>query len=93
MSTEGFNARQVIIDAIGEIAPDVDLTTLDAETILSEDLELDSMDMFNIAVSIFERTGVDIPERDYPKLTTVTAMEAYLTERWHSSPQGSGDRP
>jgi hypothetical protein len=38
------------------------------------------MDFLNIVVAIHEQTGVEIAELDYPKLSTLSGAEAYLTE-------------
>lgn len=36
------------------------------------------MDFLNLIVALHERTGIEIPERDYPKLSTLDAAVAYL---------------
>ena len=36
------------------------------------------MDFLNLIVTLHERTGIEIPERDYPKLSTLDAAVAYL---------------
>jgi acyl carrier protein len=43
-----------------------------------EQLDIDSMDFLNLIVALHERTGIEIPERDYPKLSTLDAAVAYL---------------
>jgi acyl carrier protein len=63
---------------VAEIAPDVDPAGLTSETRLQEDLELDSMDVLNVMAALSERTGVDIPEADYPRLATVGGAADYL---------------
>jgi acyl carrier protein len=39
------------------------------------------MDFLNVVTAIAERTGVEVPERDYPKLVTLDGFTAYLAER------------
>ena len=80
MSTE-HELRQILIEALTEIAPDVDPATLDPATELVEQLDIDSMDFLAIVVAIHERTGIEIPERDYPKLATLDDAVAYLASR------------
>ena len=70
-----------VVDALLEIAPDVDPATLDHDALLREDLELDSMDILNLVVAINETTGIDVPEQDYGELTTVAAIARYLDAR------------
>jgi acyl carrier protein len=70
-----------VVDALLEVAPDVDPATLHADALLREDLELDSMDILNLVVAINEATGIDVPEQDYGELTTVAAIARYLDAR------------
>ncbi|MGZ4762807.1 MAG: acyl carrier protein [Ilumatobacteraceae bacterium] len=68
-----------IVSALAQIAPDVDPDDLDAD--LHDDLGLDSMDLLNLAAAITDRSGVEIPERDYSKLRTIRQLEAFLAAR------------
>jgi acyl carrier protein len=70
--------REVVIRALTEVAPDVDPAAIDPDTDLNEQLDIDSMDFLNIVVAIHEQTGIEIPERDYPKLSTLNEAVAYL---------------
>jgi acyl carrier protein len=74
-------AREAVHTAIGQIAPDVELGELDEESRLRQDLELDSLDFLRLVETIDETTGVDIPERDYPEVTTVKGLIAYVVAR------------
>lgn len=69
------------VDAVLEIAPDLDRAQLDADALLREDLELDSMDFLNLMVALQEATGVDVPEEDYGELRTVADIAGYLSAR------------
>ena len=71
----------LILAAIAEVAPDADLSAIDPTADLTEQLELDSMDFLNIVVAVNEATGVEIPERDYPELSTLDRFAAYLADR------------
>ncbi len=73
--------RAAVLDALGEIAPEVDLTTVDPATSFREQLDLDSMDLLNLVIGIHARTGVEIPEADYPKLASLDGAVAYLANR------------
>ena len=70
--------RDVVIGALTEVAPDVDPLAIDPDSDLAEQLDIDSMDFLNIVVAIHERTGIEIPERDYPKLSTLGDAVIYL---------------
>jgi acyl carrier protein len=70
-----------VVDALLEVAPDVDPASLDQDALLREDLELDSMDILNLVVAINEATRIDVPEQDYGELTTVATIVRYLDAR------------
>ncbi len=70
--------RDVVLGALTAIAPDADLAGLDPDSDLVEQLDIDSMDFLNVIVRINEETGIEIPERDYGKLTTLNELVNYL---------------
>ena len=70
--------RSLICDILGGIAPDMDPAGVAGDADLREALDLDSMDFMNFIVALHERTGIDIPEADYPKLRTLDGLLAYL---------------
>jgi acyl carrier protein len=70
--------RDAVIRALTNVAPDSDPTTMDPDVDIAEQLDLDSMDFLNVIVVIAEQTGIEIPERDYGKLTTLDDLVAYL---------------
>jgi acyl carrier protein len=78
--------RALLLDVLGEIAPEADLAGLDPGEDLREQLDIDSMDLLNFAIGVHERTGVEIPEIDYPKLTSLDSCTAYLDSRLRTEP-------
>jgi acyl carrier protein len=72
-------ARQLIRSVLHQVAPEVGLDDVGAGETLQEALDLDSMDFLNFAVGLHEATGLEIPERDYPRLSTVEGCVTYLT--------------
>lgn len=70
--------HQAFLDALAEIAPEVDPAEIDPATDLAEQLDIDSMDFLNLIVAVNQRTGIEIPERDYPQLSTLDGATAYL---------------
>jgi acyl carrier protein len=73
-------ARTVIFDILRGIAPEADPETVAEDEDIREALDLDSMDFLNFVVALHERTGVEIPEADYPKLRTLGGAVAYLNQ-------------
>lgn len=70
--------RKATLEAIAEIVPDADVTTLDWAADLRDELDIDSMDVLRIAETLRKSTGIDIPEIDLGKLESVDAIVAYL---------------
>lgn len=71
-------ATAVLRAVLREVAPEVDLDQVGPDEDLTEGMDLDSIDFLNLVIGVHERTGLDIPERDYPKLATVRGWVAYL---------------
>jgi len=68
----------VLREELGNIAPEVDLKTIDASADLREALDIASMDFLNFITAIHHRLDLDIPEIDYPKLVTLDGAVHYL---------------
>jgi acyl carrier protein len=64
--------------ALAGIAPEADLDDLGPDDDLREALDLDSMDLLRLLDDLEMRTGVTIPERDYPRLQTLRGLVAEL---------------
>ncbi len=71
-------ARSYLADVLAEIAPEADLATVDPLAPLRPQLDLDSMDFLRCLQGLHARTGIDIPEVDYPRLGTLDAILDYL---------------
>ena len=71
-------ATAAVRGAITRVAPDVDIALLDGDVELRGELDLDSMDFLNVLIAIAERTGIEVPERDYPEVGTFRGLVDYL---------------
>lgn len=71
-------AQATFTAMIHEIAPEIDLEEVDREANLQDELDLDSVDFLNLIEMIYERTGLDIPESEYDKLSSINSAIAYL---------------
>jgi acyl carrier protein len=77
--------RTSVLESLRRVAPEADLDELPGDAELRDELDLDSMDFLNFVVAIGERTGIEIPERDYPEVMTLDACIAYLDRRARST--------
>ncbi len=73
-----IEAKSLIIDVLSSIAPEADYTVLPGNAQLRDELDLDSMDFLNFIAALHERTHINIPEADYPKLFTLDGAASYI---------------
>jgi acyl carrier protein len=73
------DARSLLTRLLHAVAPEVDLDGIRRSAALQEEAELDSMDFLNLVTALYEETGIDVPERDYPAIATVDGFVAYVT--------------
>jgi acyl carrier protein len=74
-------ARAHVATVFRQIAPEVDLASLEPDMDLREQVDVDSMDFLNALIALEERTGIAIPEEDYELVDTLTKLTKYLVER------------
>jgi len=73
----------VIGACLAPIAPEADLATLGPDANVREALDIDSFDFLQFLIALSKKLGLDVPEADYAKLTTMKGMTNYLTTRLH----------
>ena len=73
--------RTTVLEALHLVAPEADPAVLDPTADLRDELDIDSMDQLNFMLGLNARFGVEIPERDYPKLMSLDDCVEYLRER------------
>ncbi len=74
----GAEIKEAVLDILSGIAPDEDLSHLKDEVAFREQLELDSMDFLDIVMELRKRYRVQIPEQDYPALSSMQSTVSYL---------------
>lgn len=70
--------RALAADVLGGIAPEADLSTVKDDEDLRSALDLDSMDFMNFVIGLSQRSGINIPEADTPRLFTMSGLVRYL---------------
>ena len=73
--------REIIVDTLGQIAPEADFDDLEDDEDVREALDIDSFDFLNFLIGMNEQVGVDIPEADYGKLISMDDLIKYLMAR------------
>lgn len=80
--------RAIIVEEIGNLAPEADTGSLGDGEDLREALDLDSMDIFNLVVALSQRLKINIPDAEVGNLVTLGGGVAYL-ERQLAGPSAA----
>ncbi|QPJ64784.1 MAG: acyl carrier protein [Candidatus Nitrohelix vancouverensis] len=70
--------RQAIMDILSEIAPDEDINSINDDGKLRDQIDLDSMDFLDIVMELRKRFNIEVPEKDYEFLATMSSCVNYL---------------
>ncbi|CRZ33569.1 acyl carrier protein [Herbinix hemicellulosilytica] len=68
--------KEIIAEQLG-----IDAEELRPETSLKDDLNADSLDLFQIIMSLEEEFDIEIPTEDTENINTIGDIEAYLEKR------------
>ena len=71
-------ATALLAAVLHEVAPEVDLAAVDPDLPIQEVTDIDSLDFLSLVTAIHNRAGIEIPDRDYPKLATLKLFVSYL---------------
>ncbi len=81
MVVDENNRTAEVLDVLKSVAPEIDSHSIDSARAFRDQIELDSVDYLNFVLKLGKRFDVDIPERDYPQLSTLDGCVAYLGSR------------
>ncbi|HHO48320.1 MAG TPA: acyl carrier protein [Desulfobacteraceae bacterium] len=70
--------KNVILEIIEDIDEEADFDSLEADKPLRDQLDLDSMDFLDIVMELRKRYKLQIPEEEYPELSTLNSCVNYL---------------
>jgi acyl carrier protein len=73
--------QQIILEAIQEVAPEIEQEDIDMDEDIREECDLDSMDFLNYLIALKKSTGFSIAEGDYTQVNTFNKMLSYLSEK------------
>ncbi len=68
--------KEIVADQLGIEEDDIKL-----ESNFKEDLEADSLDLFELVMALEEEYGVEIPSEDLEKIVTVNDIIEYLKNK------------
>jgi len=73
--------RSAILDALTGIAPEIDAAALAPAKPLRDQVDLDSADWLNFLVALHAKLGIDIPDADAARLTTLEKVIDYCERK------------
>jgi acyl carrier protein len=73
--------KEVVLRALNNVAPEVDLASIDPSRDLRDQIDIDSVDFLNFVLGLHKELGVDIPDADVAKITTLDKCVGYLVSR------------
>ncbi|NLK74504.1 MAG: acyl carrier protein [Clostridiales bacterium] len=68
--------KEIVAEQLG-----VDVSELTDETSLKDDLNADSLDLFQVIMSLEEEFDIEIPTEDTENIKTIGDIEKYLNSR------------
>lgn len=70
--------KDLVLQTIIQIAPEANLDRLNPEVRFRDQFDFDSVDLVNLVEKLKESLHCQIPETDYPQLTTLNGCISYL---------------
>jgi acyl carrier protein len=70
-----------VLEALGEVAPEIEPSEVDGGRPLQEQADIDSMDLLLLLEEVAARTGIEVPQQDYDQIPTLDALVEYVSAR------------
>ena len=70
-----------VLEILSGVAPEARDLRIDPEVNFREQFDFDSLDFLNFVLALDQRFGIEIPESDYPKLSSLAGCVGYLSGR------------
>jgi len=82
MDMTAAEVKTLVLGIISDIAPDEDVSSVDPEVRLRDQLDLDSMDFLDIVMELRKRHKIEVPEEDYMELASLAGCVRYLLPKF-----------
>jgi len=70
-----------VLRSLRRIVPYIDVEDLNRTAAIQDEADLDSLDFIHLMAAVGEETEVVIPKRDYPLVSTLAGLAAYVAAR------------
>jgi acyl carrier protein len=71
--------RKTTLEVLASVAPESAGQDLDPHTAFRDQFDFDSVDFLNFALALDKALNVEIPETDYPSLSSLNGCVSYLS--------------
>ena len=73
--------KDIVLKELVSIAPELEAEEIDPDLNFRDQFDFDSIDFLNFAIGVHKKLGIDIPEVDYPKMSSLAGCIVYLESR------------
>lgn len=73
MSDKFLKVKEILLENLGCNEEDINM-----ESKLIEDLDADSLDIVELTVALEDEFGIEVPDEDFEKLSTVKSIIEYI---------------
>ena len=73
--------KDIVMNTLNKIAPELEDQVIDSNVNFRDQFDFDSVDFLNFAISLQKKMNIDIPETDYPKLSSLTGCITYFESK------------
>ena len=73
--------KEAVLRVLSGVAPEVDSASIDPAKDLRDQIDIDSDDFLNFVIGLHKELGVEIPDSDVAKLSTLKCWVTYLSAR------------
>ena len=82
---DNTQVRQAVLEIIADVALDEDVSSIQDDVALRDQLDLDSMDFLDIVMELKKRHKIEVPQEDYPKLNSMSSCVEYLAPKFQQA--------
>ncbi|MFA6239113.1 MAG: phosphopantetheine-binding protein [Bacteriovorax sp.] len=70
--------KLIFQESLKQVAPEISFEKINLDIPLRDQIEIDSLDLYNIIVSLQKKTGVYIPDSKLAELTNLNELISYV---------------
>jgi acyl carrier protein len=75
------HVKKMLLQALTDVAPEVDAAAIEPAQPLRSQVDLDSADWLNFLVAVHDKLGIDIPDAAAAKLNTLDKLIDYCAAK------------